>query len=166
MNLVPHRDLQSSPVRCPGVLCRLGTSAASRYAIGFGATSAWYRYRERFVANVIVKHHNVLLCRRRFILLRLLVSKRSKWRSKSTPDGGGMWGRVYTKHNAWSSYAFFAGTRAAPRLTMHRVHHGVLRSRLEMRAPKGVCSLLAAAAIGRWKTDWKAQVQLGVSRLL
>jgi hypothetical protein len=40
----------------------------------------------------------------------------------------------------WSSYAFFAGARAAPCLAMHRIHLGVLRSRLAMRAQKGASS--------------------------
>jgi hypothetical protein len=51
-------------------------------------------------------------------------------------------------------------TRA--RLAMHRVHLGVLRSRLAMGVPKGVSTTVEAAAIGRWETDWKAQVQYTV----
>ena len=40
-----------------------------------------------FVASVMIKQHKILLCHRRFILRRLSVSKRSRWRSKSMRGG-------------------------------------------------------------------------------
>jgi hypothetical protein len=52
---------------------------------------------------------------------------------------------------------------SSTRLAMHRVHLGLIRSKLALRALKGVSSAVAgSAAIGRWETDWKARVKYTV----
>jgi len=55
----------------------------------------------------------------------------------------------------------FSVEPSSTRLAMHRVHLGALRSRLAMRAPKGVSSTVReAAAIGRWETDWRRKLSI------
>jgi hypothetical protein len=53
--------------------------------------------------------------------------------------------RVDAWNYDWSSYAFLRRNSRSTRLAMHRIHLGVLRSRLAMRAPKGVSSTVAGS---------------------
>jgi hypothetical protein len=67
------------------------------------------------------------------------------------------------EHYHWSSYAFFAGTRAAPAwLCTESILAFVGRgSQCELQKAFRQ-QLREAAAIGRWEKDWKAQVKYTV----
>jgi len=64
----------------------------------------------------------------------------------------------------WSSYAFFAGTRAAPAwlCTESILAFFGRGSQCELQKKAFRQQLREAAAIGRWETDWKAQVECTV----
>jgi hypothetical protein len=95
----PEKAEEFSP-RCEA-LPRRGTTPAGRsLAIrrsegakqikpGFNRGSSRSRFNKTFLANRLpIKQYLELLCHRRFILRQLSVSRRSRWRSKSTPDEG------------------------------------------------------------------------------
>jgi Subunit ChlI of Mg-chelatase len=74
--------------RRPGVLVGSGllfVSIWNRFSRSAGLIST----RKTFVVNnIIIKHHNILLCYRRCILRQSSASGRLRWRSKSTAEWG------------------------------------------------------------------------------